>query len=173
MLITRRADLSPSRFNMPATTAKHARDAKPPKFPTLDDKLCFALYSSSLAMLQSYKPLLAAIGLTYPQYLAMLVLWEEDGITVKRLAERLGLDSGSVTPLVKRLEEASFVTRLRATGDERNLSIELTREGRALRAKAEAASSKFVDACELGQVEGGDLKDKLTLLTNTLRKARP
>ncbi len=78
-------------------------------------------------MLQSYKPLLAAIGLTYPQYLAMLVLWEEDGITVKRLAERLGLDSGSVTPLVKRLEEASFVTRQRDSADERNLSIELTR----------------------------------------------
>ena len=154
---------------MPATTDKHARDAKAPKFPTLDDKLCFALYSSSLAMLQSYKPLLAAIGLTYPQYLVMLVLWEEDGITVKRLAERLGLDSGSVTPLVKRLEEASFVTRMRAVDDERNLSIELTREGRALRAKAESASSKFVDACELGQAEGGDLRDKLTLLTATLR----
>jgi DNA-binding MarR family transcriptional regulator len=115
--------------------------------------------------------LLAAIGLTYPQYLAMLVLWEEDGITVKRLAERLGLDSGSVTPLVKRLEEASFVTRLRDSADERNLSIELTREGRALRAKAEAASSKFVYACELGQAEGGDLRDRLTRLTKALRKA--
>ena len=79
---------SPSSTIMPATTNKHALDAKPPKFPTLDDKLCFALYSSSLAMLQSYKPLLAAIGLTYPQYLAMLVLWEEDGITVKRLADQ-------------------------------------------------------------------------------------
>ena len=157
---------------MPAKTDKPALDAKPPRFPTLDDKLCFALYSSSLAMLQSYKPLLAAIGLTYPQYLAMLVLWEEDGITVKRLAERLGLDSGSVTPLVKRLEEAAFVTRLRAPDDERNLSIELTREGRALRARAEAASGKFVDACELGQAEGGDLRDKLTLLTRTLRTAR-
>ena len=157
---------------MPATTAKHALDAKPPKFPTLDDKLCFALYSSSLAMLQSYKPLLAAIGLTYPQYLVMLVLWEEDAITVKRLAERLGLDSGSVTPLVKRLEEAAFVTRMRAAEDERNLSIELTREGRALRAKAESASGKFVDACDLGQAEGGDLRDKLTSLNKTLRTAR-
>jgi DNA-binding MarR family transcriptional regulator len=101
------------------------------------------------------------------------VLWEQDGITVKRLAERLGLDSGSVTPLVKRLEEASFVTRQRAADDERNLSIELTREGRALRAKAEAASSKFVDACELRQAEGGDLRDKLTRLTKTLRNAEP
>jgi DNA-binding MarR family transcriptional regulator len=94
----------------------------------------------------------------------MLVLREVEGISVK--------NSGSVTPLVKRLEEASFVTRLRAADDERNLSIELTREGRGLRARAEAASSQFVDACELGQAEGGDLRDKLTLLTRTLRAAR-
>ncbi len=156
---------------MSTRTDKHAIDARPPRFPTLDDKLCFALYASSLAMLQSYKPLLAAIGLTYPQYLVMLVLWQEDAITVKHLAERLGLDPGSVTPLVKRLADASFVTRQRAADDERNLSIELTREGRALQAKAEKASGKFVDACALGQAEGGDLKDKLTLLTKTLRAA--
>ena len=135
----------------------------------LDNQICFAVYSAAHAFNRVYKPLLDRLGLTYPQYLVMLVLWEEDGITVKRLAERLGLDSGSITPLVKRLEEASFVTRQRAVEDERNLSIELTREGRALRAKAEAASSQFVDACALGQVEGGDLRDKLTLLNSTLR----
>lgn len=158
---------------MPTRSDKRASRSSSPKLPTLDDKLCFALYSSSLAMLQSYKPLLAAIGLTYPQYLVMLVLWEEDGITVKRLAERLGLDSGSVTPLVKRLEEASFVSRNRAADDERNLSIELTREGRALQAKAESASGKFVDACRIGQAEGGELKDKLTTLTRSLRAVAP
>ena len=154
---------------MSTRTDKHATDTKPPRLPTLDDKLCYALYASSLAMLQTYKPLLASIGLTYPQYLVMLVLWEEDAITIKRLAERLGLDSGSVTPLVKRLAGASFVTRQRAADDERNLSVELTREGRALQAKAERASSRFVDACALGQAEGGDLRAKLTLLTKTLR----
>src|SRR6516225_8169904 len=90
------------------------------KFPTLDDKLCFALYSSSLAMLQSYKQGLGDLGLTYPQYLVMLVLWEGDGLTIKRVAERLGLDSGSVTPLVKRLEEAGFLVRRRDSADERN-----------------------------------------------------
>jgi len=158
---------------MPTRSNERAPGSSSSKFPKLDDKLCFALYSSSLAMLQSYKPLLAAIGLTYPQYLAMLVLWEEDGITIKRLAERLGLDSGSVTPLVKRLEEAAFVKRNRAADDERNLSIELTREGRALQAKAEAASSQFVDACRIGQAEGGALKDKLTALTASLRSAGP
>ncbi len=143
--------------------------SKAPRFPTLEDKLCFALYASSLAMLQSYKPLLAKLGLTYPQYLVMLVLWEEHGITIKRLAERLGLDPGSVTPLVKRLEDASFVVRNRATDDERNLSIELTREGRALQAQAEGASSQFVAACQLSQADGGKLRDKLALLNRTLR----
>jgi len=156
---------------MPARHDKRASNAKPLDFPTLDDKLCFALYSSSLAMLQSYKPLLAEIGLTYPQYLVMLALWEEDGITIKRLAERVGQDPGSVTPLVKRLEESGFLTRNRAADDERNLSIELTREGRALRAKAERASGKFVEACNLGMVEGGDLRDQLQLLARTLRSA--
>ena len=158
---------------MPARTDKPSPRARPSRYPTLDDKLCFAIYASSLAVLQSYKPMLAAIGLTYPQYLVMLVLWEEDCITVKRLAERLGLDPGSVTPLVKRLEESSFVVRNRATDDERNLSIELTSEGRALQAKAEHASSQFVTACDLDQAEGGELRDKLALLARTLRAAEP
>jgi DNA-binding MarR family transcriptional regulator len=156
---------------MPARTRKQSRAVKALEFPTLDDKLCFALYSSSLAMLQSYKPLLAEIGLTYPQYLVMLALWEEDGLTVKRLAERVGQDPGSVTPLVKRLEEASFLTRNRVPDDERNLSIELTREGRALQARAERASSRFADACRLGEAEGGDLRERLQLLARTLRAA--
>ena len=138
-------------------------------FPTLDDKLCFALYSSSLAMLQGYKPLLAEVGLTYPQYLVMLVLWEEDGINVKRLSERLGQDSGALTPLVKRLEAASFLTRRRDTEDERNLSIELTREGRALQAKAEKASDKFATTCHQTHSEYEWLRDKLAELDRTLR----
>ena len=141
------------------------------KFPTLDDKLCFALYSSSLAMLQSYKQGLGDLGLTYPQYVVMLVLWEGDGLTIKRVAERLGLDSGSVTPLVKRLEEAGFLVRRRDSADERNLSIELTREGRALQEKAERASSQFVTACKLPLAEGGELRDALARLARTLRGA--
>jgi DNA-binding MarR family transcriptional regulator len=156
---------------MPARLDKRATGAKTIAFPTLDDKLCFALYSSSLAMLQSYKPLLAEIGLTYPQYLVMLALWEEDGLTIKRLAERVGQDSGSVTPLVKRLEESGFLTRKRAADDERNLSVELTREGRALQTKAERVSDKFVGACNLNMAEGGELRDQLQLLAKTLRSA--
>jgi MarR family transcriptional regulator, organic hydroperoxide resistance regulator len=139
------------------------------KFPTLDQKLCFAIYASSLAMLQSYKPLLAELGITYPQYLVMLVLWEQDGVSLKYLAERLGLDPGSVTPLVKRLEEASLLTRRRDPQDERNLVVELTAAGRQLQAKAEAASSQFTSACSLDPSEGGDLRDRLAALTRTLR----
>ena len=120
-------------------------------------------------MLQSYKPLLAELGITYPQYLVMLVLWEQDGVSLKHLSERPGLDSGSVTPLVKRLEEASFLTRRRDPQDERNLVVELTAAGRQLQVKAEQASSQFVSACSLSQSEGGDLRDRLAVLTRTLR----
>jgi len=156
---------------MTERTHKKSRDPKPGKFPTLDQKLCFAIYASSLAMLQSYKPMLADLGITYPQYLVMLALWEQDGVSLKQLADRLGLDSGSVTPLVKRLEEASFLTRRRDPEDERNLVVELTREGRALQANAEEASGRFVNACQLSQAEGGDLRDRLAALTRTLRAA--
>ncbi|CAN7731104.1 MarR family transcriptional regulator [Variovorax sp. LjRoot290] len=154
---------------MAERSKKKAQDASQGKFPTLDQKLCFAIYASSLAMLQSYKPLLAELGITYPQYLVMLVLWEQDGVSIKRLSERLGLDSGSVTPLVKRLEEASFLTRRRDPQDERNLVVELTAAGRQLQEKAEQASSQFVNACSLSQSEGGDLRERLAVLTRTLR----
>lgn len=152
---------------MPTSPAKTSYT----KYPTIDQKLCFALYSSSLAMLQSYKPMLAEIGLTYPQYLVMLVLWEGDGVSIKHLAERVGQDPGSVTPLVKRLEEGGFVTRRREERDERNLSVELTAAGRTLQQTAEEASSRFVVACHLSQAEGGDLRDRLFALTRTLHDA--
>jgi DNA-binding MarR family transcriptional regulator len=148
---------------------KRAQGAGPRGFPTLDQKLCFAIYASSLAMLQSYKPLLAQLGITYPQYLVMLALWENDGVSLKHLAERLGLDSGSVTPMVKRLEEASFLTRGRDPKDERNLVVKLTPQGRALQIKAEQASSQFESACSLSREEAGKLRDRLAALTRTLR----
>ena len=149
--------------------AKATKSSQP--YPTIDQKLCFALYSSSLAMLQSYKPMLAEIGLTYPQYLIMLVLWEGDSVSIKHLAERVGQDPGSVTPLVKRLEEAGFLTRKRDANDERNLNIELTAAGRALQQTAEEASSRFVLACNLSLADGGELRDKLQVLTRSLRDA--
>ena len=103
----------------------------------LDNQLCFALYSSSLAMTKLYKPLLDELGITYPQYLVMLVLWEEDGLMVSAIGDRLSLDSGTLTPLLKRLESAGFISRIRDTDDERRVHITLTAAGRRLRQRAE------------------------------------
>lgn len=102
----------------------------------LDNQLCFALYSTSLAMTKLYKPLLDGLGLTYPQYLAMLALWEQDGLMVSELGERLFLDSGTLTPLLKRLESSGLISRLRAVEDERRVHITLTAAGRKLKARA-------------------------------------
>ena len=111
------------------------KPATPPSPPELllDNQLCFALYSASLAMTKLYNPLLDALGLTYPQYLVMLSLWERDGLTVSELGERLFLDSGTLTPLLKRLEAAGLLVRLRDVQDERRVRITLTGQGRALR----------------------------------------
>ena len=104
----------------------------------LDNQVCFALYSASLAMTKVYKPVLDAIGLTYPQYLVMLVLWEQDGLTVTALGERLFLDSGTLTPLLKRLQTSGLLERQRDAQDERRVRITLTPQGRALRTNAES-----------------------------------
>jgi DNA-binding MarR family transcriptional regulator len=102
----------------------------------LDNQLCFALYSASLAMTKLYKPLLDALGLTYPQYLVMLALWESDGPAVSELGRRLFLDSGTLTPLLKRMEAAGLVSRLRSAEDERRVHVHLTAAGRRLKARA-------------------------------------
>jgi DNA-binding MarR family transcriptional regulator len=102
----------------------------------MDNQLCFALYSTSQAMTQMYKPLLDALDLTYPQYLVMLLLWEQDGQSVSALGERLYLDSGTLTPLLKRMEAKGVLTRQRATQDERRVEIFLTAQGRQLKTRA-------------------------------------
>lgn len=114
----------------------------------LEHQVCFALYSASLAMTKLYKPWLDGLGLTYPQYIAMLALWEQDGLSVKELGDRLFLDSGTLTPLLKRLEAAGFVTRLRATDDERRVLVRLTAAGRRLRSRAESIPSCIVEAAQ-------------------------
>jgi MarR family transcriptional regulator, organic hydroperoxide resistance regulator len=131
----------------------------------LDHQLCFALYSSSLVMTKLYKPVLAPLGLTYPQYLALLVLWETDAISVGELGARLFLDSGTLTPLLKRLEAAGWLTRLRAADDERRVMVSLTAAGRALRRKAQHVPLQV--ACATG-CELDDLAD-LTRRLQTLR----
>ena len=135
----------------------------------LDHQLCFALYSASLAMTKHYKPLLEDLGLTYPQYLAMLVLWETDGVTVSELGDRLHLDSGTLTPLLKRLESAELVTRLRDVQDERRVLIRLTTTGRKLKARAARIPGCVLQAtqCDLSEVlnltrQVQALRDRLT-----------
>jgi DNA-binding MarR family transcriptional regulator len=102
----------------------------------LDHQLCFALYSTSLAMTKLYKPLLAGLELTYPQYLVMLVLWEREPLSVSALGERLYLDSGTLTPLLKRMELSGLLLRQRSAADERRVELSLTPKGRALKARA-------------------------------------
>lgn len=114
----------------------------------LDHQLCFALYSASLAMTKLYKPWLDDLGLTYPQYIAMLALWEEDGVTVSALGERLHLDSGTLTPLLKRLESVGYLVRLRDVDDERRVRIRLTPSGRRLRTRAARIPACVLEATQ-------------------------
>ena len=99
----------------------------------LDQQLCFSLYATSMAISRAYKPMLDRLGITYPQYLVLHALWEQDGRTVGRIADRLGLESSTVTPLVKRLEAAGLVGRTRNPADERQVQVRLTEAGRAIR----------------------------------------
>ncbi|WP_223068725.1 MarR family winged helix-turn-helix transcriptional regulator [Paenibacillus caui] len=103
----------------------------------LDNQLCFAFYACSKEMMKLYRPLLSEFGLTYTQYITLLALWEKDGITVKELGSRLFLDSGTLTPLLKKLEAAGLITRNRDKSDERNVIIELTEQGRKLQQQVE------------------------------------
>lgn len=112
----------------------------------LDNQVCFALHSTSLLMTKVYKPLLQALGLTYPQYLAMLVLWEQDGLTVGEISQHLLTDPGSLTPLLKRLEGEGLLNRTRSREDERVVLVELTDQGRALQAKAKSIPSCILAA---------------------------
>lgn len=131
----------------------------------LDRQLCFALYAASLAMTKVYKPLLEPLGLTYPQYLVMLVLWEADGPSVSQLGDRLALDSGTLTPMLKRLEALGLVQRRRDVADERRVLVHLTPEGRALRSRAAAVPPQLLQAsqCSLAEV------DQLTRQLHALR----
>ncbi|MFO0618304.1 MAG: MarR family transcriptional regulator [Polyangiaceae bacterium] len=141
--------------------------------PKLDDQLCFALYAASRAVTRAYGPILAELGLTYPQYIVMLLLWEEDDRTVSELGERLGLDSGTLTPLLRRLEALGLVTRARSTEDERVVRIQLSAAGKRLERKAEKVPAAIgcrlgVDASPGRWKELVKLRDALTELTCTL-----
>ncbi len=148
---------------MPKSAASAAVQTVDPL--ALENQFCFALYSASLAMTKTYKPLLDKLGLTYPQYLVMLVLWQQDDILVKTIGEKLFLDSGTLTPLLKRLEASSLIQRTRDEADERQVRITLTKEGRALRKKAQAIPHQMVCA-------SGQSLDALARLRNQLSSIR-
>ncbi|MEN0107754.1 MAG: MarR family transcriptional regulator [Pseudomonas sp.] len=137
----------------------------------LENQLCFALYSTSLAMTKVYKPLLQALNLTYPQYLAMLVLWEADGITVGELSQHLLTDPGSVTPLLKRLEAEGLLTRTRSSQDERVVELRLTDKGRALQEQALNIPACILKASEQQPEQLLELKTDLVALRNGLQNA--
>ena len=138
--------------------------ALPAPSVALDDQLCFALYAASRAVTARYRPMLDALGLTYPQYLVMMLLWEPDHQTVGQLGSRLALDSGTLSPLLKRLTAAGLVTRHRRVEDERSVSIARTEQGRALPEKAYRISEEMIGAIGFATAEFDELKDRLRLL---------
>ncbi|MBR7618996.1 MarR family transcriptional regulator [Phenylobacterium sp. 20VBR1] len=135
----------------------------------LENQLCFALYAASGLVTRAYRPLLEPLGLTYPQYLAMMALWEKAPRTVSDLGEALGLDSGTLTPLLKRMEAAGLVTRTRDRADERRVQITLTDQGHAL--QEQAAGVPFALACAL-DLPGEEIVGLRTALQDMARKLR-
>jgi DNA-binding MarR family transcriptional regulator len=137
----------------------------------LEQQLCFAVYSASHAFTRFYKPLLAQLGVTYPQYLALLTLWEEDALSVTAIGDRLLLDSGTLTPVLKRLEGLGLVTRTRSTADERQVLVRLTDKGSEMRKVAEGFPSHILDASECSGQELDALRRALMGLRKNLDKA--
>ncbi|HEY3665739.1 MAG TPA: MarR family transcriptional regulator [Polyangiaceae bacterium] len=131
----------------------------------LSDLLCFDLYAASRAVTKAYGPLLADLDLTYPQYLVMIALWQSQPLGVKELAQRLSLDSGTLSPLLKRLESAGLVTRTRSSDDEREVSIGLTAKGRALQSKAAVVCAAMTRTFGMSHEE-------IRQLQSTLRQIR-
>jgi DNA-binding MarR family transcriptional regulator len=134
----------------------------------LENQFCFALYSASHAMTRTYKPLLDQLGLTYPQWLVMLVLWEQDGILVKDIGARLFLDSGTLTPLLKRLEAGGLVVRRRDASDERQVRISLSDQGRALHERASAIPAQVLSASGRPGERLGSLRGELATVRDDL-----
>lgn len=137
----------------------------------LDEFLCFAVYSAGHAFNRVYKPLLETLGLTYPQYLVMVVLWEQEGQTVGSLAERLFLESSTLTPLLKRLEGINLISRSRDRTDERVVSINLTEAGRKLRTKARDVPDCILESSGLGGKEAMQLQRQIKALRTALTES--
>lgn len=136
--------------------------------PALDDQLCYAIYSAALAIQRVYKPLLDQLGLTYPQYLVLNVLWADDGQTVGAIAERLALESSTLTPLLKRLEGAGLVQRTRNPENERQVVVRLTEAGIAVRSKAGCLGNALLDASLQSPAELAELNGDIRRLRDAI-----
>jgi DNA-binding MarR family transcriptional regulator len=137
----------------------------------LDNQLCYALYAAAHRMTKSYRPMLERMGLTYPQYLVLLVLWENDGITVSEIGRRLRLDSGTLTPVLKRLESSGLLNRSRRQSDEREVEIALTDQGRALRSEAVAVRQSVMCQLNMSEPEIQAMRADLNALIENLSSA--
>jgi MarR family transcriptional regulator, organic hydroperoxide resistance regulator len=135
----------------------------------LDRQVCFALYSASRAATAAYRPLLEDLGLTYPQYLVMLTLWERDGRGVREICTELGLDTGTLSPLLKRLEGLGLIERRRLSTDERRVEIHLTTTGRALRDRAQGIPRRLADSTGMSEPELATLREALVRVTGALQ----
>jgi DNA-binding MarR family transcriptional regulator len=135
----------------------------------LSRQLCFALYAASRATINLYRPILDPLGLTYPQYLVLLVLWERGDTTVKALGDELMLDSGTLSPLLKRMESAGLVRRVRRPEDERSVLVSPTGAGSALRDRVESVPATLGQVTGLGEAEAGQLRDRLVALTAAIQ----
>jgi DNA-binding MarR family transcriptional regulator len=138
----------------------------------LDQQLCFSLYSASMAIGRAYKPMLDALGLTYPQYLVLHALWEQDGRAVGAIAERLGLESSTITPLVKRLESAGLVTRARNPHDERQVQVRLTPRGREIRDECGCLGEELLARSGMTGEQLGKLNRKVQALRDAVAAER-
>lgn len=142
-----------------------------PDFPALADMVCFALYSANNTMNRLYKPLLDPVGLTYPQYIVLVALWEADDVTVGALCRALGLDTSTVTPLLKRMEAAGLVARRRDRHDERQVRVRLTGKGRALQDDVAHVPNCIFAATGLPKDELADLQQRIAALRGRLARA--
>ncbi|MFJ3902372.1 MarR family winged helix-turn-helix transcriptional regulator [Streptomyces sp. NPDC090025] len=143
------------------------------EFLRLDNQICFSLHAATRAFNGVYRGALKELGLTYPQYLAMLVLWEYGELPVKGIGERLKLDSGTLSPLLKRLEAAGYVERRRSPEDERSVTVRVTAEGTALRARALGVPRRIAAATGLDLAEMRELRERLTALAIRLDSVDP
>jgi DNA-binding MarR family transcriptional regulator len=152
-------------------TDRTLKQAIPEEEKRLERQLCFAVYATAHAFTRAYKPILDRVGLTYPQYLVMLVLWEKSRLPVKAIGEQLDLDSGTLSPLLKRLEQNGLIARARDPKDERQVNVSLTEKGNAMKGEADTIMTAIGEAAGCGMEEIASLREQLHRLRSNLTAA--